>query len=356
LKVAVYSISKNEEQFINRWVESAKDADMILLADTGSTDNTVQLAKTAGASVVEFEVSPWRFDTARNKSLEAIPEDYDYCIALDCDEVLLPGWREGLERAHKAGITRPRYKYVWSWNDDGTEGLTYGGDKIHARKNYVWKHPVHEVMSCTSVEKQDWFNEIEIHHHPDSSKPRSQYLPLLELSVKEDPNDDRNAHYYARELLMYGHKEQAYKEFERHLALPTATWKAERANSYRYMSMCVEDNALKEELLFKTVAEYPHGREGWVTLGQHYYLKEDWHGCYFAINRALEITEKPLVYFNEAWAWNEYPYDIGSLAAFYLGQDKDAISWCEKAIDLAPDNARLKNNLLQFKEVTNGNK
>ena len=45
MKVAVYSISKNEEQFVERWAESAKEADMILLADTGSTDNTVQLAK-----------------------------------------------------------------------------------------------------------------------------------------------------------------------------------------------------------------------------------------------------------------------------------------------------------------------
>jgi len=29
MKVAVYSISKNEEQFIKRWAESAKDADLI---------------------------------------------------------------------------------------------------------------------------------------------------------------------------------------------------------------------------------------------------------------------------------------------------------------------------------------
>lgn len=353
MKVAVYSISKNEEQFVSRWVESAKDADMIVLADTGSTDNTIQVALDHNINVYSIVVDPWRFDVARNKSLEFVPEDYDYCIALDIDEVLVPGWREELEKMHELGITRPRYKYVWSWNEDGSEGLVYGGDKIHARKDYVWKHPVHEVIKPMKQEVQAWCG-IEIHHYPDSSKPRSQYLPLLKLSVEEDPLDDRNAHYYARELLMYGHKDEAFKEFERHLSLPTATWDAERANSYRYMSMCVDDEVLKEELLFKAVAEYPTGREAWVMLGQFYYLREDWQGCYFAISKALSITDKPLVYFNESWAWNEFPYDIGSLAAFYLRQDKDAILWCERALELAPDNDRIRNNLRQFKEVSNG--
>ena len=40
MKIAVYAISKNEEQFVKRFCESAKDADLILIADTGSTDNT----------------------------------------------------------------------------------------------------------------------------------------------------------------------------------------------------------------------------------------------------------------------------------------------------------------------------
>ena len=40
LKIAVYAISKNEEEFVNRFCDSAKDADIILIADTGSTDVT----------------------------------------------------------------------------------------------------------------------------------------------------------------------------------------------------------------------------------------------------------------------------------------------------------------------------
>ena len=352
MKVAVYSISKNEEQFVARWVESAKDADMILLADTGSTDNTVQVAKDLGVTVIEIEVKPWRFDKARNKSLDAIPWDYDYCIALDIDEVLKPGWREELEIMYHLNITRPRYKYVWSWNEDGSEGLVYGGDKIHARKYYTWKHPVHEVCKSTNKKQTEAWCGVEIHHHPDTSKSRGQYLDLLALSVKEDPHDDRNAHYYARELLMYGKKDEAKVEFLRHLNLPTAKWKPERSNSYRYISKCVEGDE-QIEWLFKAIAEYPEGREAWVELAMRYYEREDWHGCYFAAKKATEITEKPLAYFNEAWAWNGYIYDIGSVAAFRLGQDEDALEWGLLALEFAPDDQRLIGNVEQFKEACN---
>ena len=47
MKIAVYAISKNEEQFVKRFCESAKEADLILIADTGSTDGTVEVAKEA---------------------------------------------------------------------------------------------------------------------------------------------------------------------------------------------------------------------------------------------------------------------------------------------------------------------
>ena len=46
MKVAVYTIALNEEQFVERWYNSVKDeADYLLIADTGSTDNEKQRIK-----------------------------------------------------------------------------------------------------------------------------------------------------------------------------------------------------------------------------------------------------------------------------------------------------------------------
>lgn len=112
MKIAVYTIALNEIKFVKRWAESAKDADYILIADTGSTDGTPEIAKDSlGINVVRISINPWRFDLARNAALAALPDDIDLCIALDMDEVLQPGWRKALE-AIPAGTTRPRYKYI----------------------------------------------------------------------------------------------------------------------------------------------------------------------------------------------------------------------------------------------------
>ena len=62
MKIAVYTIALNEEQFVARWYESAKEADYLLIADTGSTDNTKEIAKKLGINVVDVAVTPWRFD------------------------------------------------------------------------------------------------------------------------------------------------------------------------------------------------------------------------------------------------------------------------------------------------------
>jgi hypothetical protein len=51
--------------------------------------------------------------------------------------------------------------------------------------------------------------EFELDHWPDLSKSRSNYLPLLKLAVDEEPNDDRSAHYYGRELMFNGKYEEA---------------------------------------------------------------------------------------------------------------------------------------------------
>lgn len=355
MKVAVYTIALNEEQFVQDWYDSAKEADYLLIADTGSTDNTKKLAEELGIVCVGISIKPWRFDDARNASLALIPNDIDYCIALDMDEVLLPGWREELEKAHAEKWTRPRYQYTWNWKDDGTPGLQYGGDKIHSRHGYRWKHPVHEVMVTDRItETQGWMG-LEIHHHADDSKPRSGYMPLLAQSVVEDPYDDRNAFYYARELYFYGQYEEAEKEFKRHLSLPRATWKPERAASMRYIAKLQEDYQDAIIWFSQACSEAPDRREGYVDIAKLYYEHSMWTACLQAAERALEITVKPLEYLCEEFAWGSAPWDYAAIAAFNLGNFEKALQYGSKAVELNPSDPRLANNLTFYsKESLNG--
>jgi tetratricopeptide (TPR) repeat protein len=349
MKVAVYTIALNEEKFVKRWAESAAEADFLLIADTGSTDGTQETARSLGVNVVDIRIKPWRFDLARNASMASIPADIDYCVALDMDEILLPGWRQELEKALEQGWTRPRYTYTWSWKDEEETipSLQYGGDKIHAREGYRWTHPVHEVMRGYGglKEIQGWVG-LEIHHHPDKSKPRSQYFPLLAMSVEEDPDDDRNAFYYARELFFYNYKEQAISEFKRHLSLPRATWAPERAASMRYLAKLETDRAA--EWLEKAIQQSPGRRESLVELAMHHYGHGNWQPCYDNATAALAIKEKPLDYLCEDFAWGALPWDLASISAFRLGKVSEAIEYGEKALELDPENERLKNNLTYY--------
>lgn len=349
MKVAVYTIALNERQFAERWANSAIDADYRFVLDTGSTDGTVEVLQELGVSVAVASISPWRFDDARNASLALLPDDMDYCIALDMDEVLVPGWKEKLQEAHDAGATRPRYKYTWSWTADGKPGLQYGGDKIHSRHGYRWKHPVHEVITTDRLkEKQHWVG-LEIHHYPDNSKPRSQYLPLLQQSVIEQPNDDRNAFYYARELFFYNEYEKAVLEFKRHLALPTATWPAERAASYRYLAKCDSANTLSH--LKSAIKEDPSRRESIVELALYYYRCNDFQNCYWACLDAIKIADKPLDYLCEEFAWGELPYDLAAISAYNLGFKEEAIKYGKIASDLKPEDSRLSTNLGHYLSI-----
>jgi glycosyltransferase involved in cell wall biosynthesis len=350
MRVAVYSIALNEEKFVQRWHESSKAADYHLIADTGSTDGTLETASKLGINVIDVAVRPWRFDDARNASLVAIPDDVDYCIALDMDEVLLPGWREELEKAFEQGWTRPRYQYTWNWKDDAETlpSLQYGGDKIHARKGYRWTHPVHEVLKAYGdvKETQGWLG-LEIHHHPDKTKSRSQYFPLLAMSVAEAPHDDRNAFYYARELYFYNRKEAATAEFKRHLALPSAVWAPERAASMRYLAKLETENAA--DWLNKAIEQAPGRREQLVELAMHHYGHGQWQECYEAAVAALAIKSKPLDYLCEDFAWGALPWDLGAIAAHNLGLNDVAIDYGTKAEELDPGNERLKKNNLYYR-------
>jgi len=343
LKIAVYAIALNEEQFVERWYEAAKEADFLLIADTGSTDKTIKKAKALGINVVQIAIVPWRFDDARNAAVAAIPKDMDYCIALDMDEIFVAGWREELEKVPD-GITRPRYKYTWSWNADGSEGLTYSGDKIHSRKGYRWTHPVHEVMRNYGMEETQSWTDLQIHHYPDNTKSRSQYFPLLEMAVAESPNDDRNAHYLGREYYFNGMCDKAKAELQRHLSLPNAVWKPERAASMRYIARCSE-GAEKTVWLMKAHEEYPESREALVELSEYYYSVSDWHACLRMAKRALDIKQRPLEYLTDPKAWGYTPYDMAAISSYHLGFKEDALTFGQEALNIEPNDERLKRNL-----------
>ncbi len=66
---------------------------------------------------------------------------------------------------------------------------------------------------------------------------------------------------------------------------------------------------------------------------------------YYAVTQALKITERPMTYICDPESWGATPYDLGGIAAYYLGMKDEARAMLKKAYDLEPTDPRKLKNL-----------
>lgn len=354
MKICVYAISKNESKHVKRWVESMKEANEIYVLDTGSTDNTKELLENSGVHVTEKIITPWRFDIARNHSLDLVPLDTDICVCTDLDEVFEPGWRKQIEEQWIPNATRAKYNYNWSLDENNNPIVNFNIEKIHTRHNYKWTHPVHEVLTFTGeTEKIITINNITVNHYPDTTKSRSSYLPLLELSVEEDPEDDRNMHYLGREYMYHHRWTEAITTLKRHLDLKKATWKDERSASMRFISRCyknLENYTEARYYLDKAIKETPHLRDPLIEKAILEFELKNYQEVEKLCLKALQIRTHEKTYINEPFSWDNTVYDLLSVACYYLGKINYALYFNSLAIEMNPTDKRLLSNQELYKK------
>lgn len=224
IKISVYAIMKDEEQFFDRWLSSMWDdgfgADEICVLDTGSKDGWKELMYESADKIgMPREVlkldqkvySPWRFDVPRNDSMKLISDDTDVCICTDLDEILAPGWGKELRWVTENNPTAGQIYYYYAWSSDEKTGepkrhFWYNKCHRHPKFGVEWKYPVHETLTYTD-EYQKKFptnarmtdKTIWLWHYPDQTKSRGSYLGLLELRAQEAPEDMYGLFYLARE-------------------------------------------------------------------------------------------------------------------------------------------------------------
>jgi glycosyltransferase involved in cell wall biosynthesis len=288
MKIAVYTIALNEEKFVERWYESAKDADYLLIADTGSTDKTKRIAKKLGIKVIDISVKPFRFDDARNAALAALPADIDYCISMDMDETLSKGWRKNLEK-----MTADRVLYVFnlSYRDEMEKHpeAKMINNRIHKRNGFRWKYLMHEVIvpSRTLAITEEFCEGLEVSHHPDQEKPRTQYNQMIEDSYLEYGNS-RYASYHGLQLYSLGRFPEALKVFKE-IYKDKKAHKSEQAHALRFSANCVK--RMKRIYLYRSLFRFKT-REAYSELALLNYNSQNWIRCIYFSLKALKIRDK----------------------------------------------------------------
>lgn len=97
MTLTVVILTKDEEKHIARAIQSVNSvASRIVIVDSGSTDNTIQIAKKLGAEVL---VNPFVTQARQfNWALDQLPEDTDWIFRLDADEIVSPELAQSLEQ------------------------------------------------------------------------------------------------------------------------------------------------------------------------------------------------------------------------------------------------------------------
>ena len=322
MKIAVYTIALNEEKHVQRWYESAKDADYLLIADTGSTDRTVKIAKKLGIKVFDISIKPWRFDDARNAALALLPDDIDYCVSMDMDETLSEGWREHLE---KMDTDQVLYYFNMTFKDEAeTVPLhRFINERIHKRHGFRWKALMHEYLVADRISPTTGFCEgLEVSHHPDFDKSREQYNDLIKAALAEEPDSARYHFYEASQLIGIDNK-ASIEMFKKYLKLNT--YKNPEQVTGVYCTLANLEKRNFKKWLNRAIKENPNRREPYVMLAGKAIEQKDWQEAFDQITRALTITKKYFGLTTGEYAWGYLPYNILAVARHNLNNPDDLI-------------------------------
>src|SRR5580658_8627540 len=98
LPVSVIIPVRNEARNLPRCLQALKDVGEVLVIDSQSTDETVEVARSYGAQVVQFHYQGG-WPKKRQWAMDTLPLAFEWVLLLDADEVLTPELGEEIRRA-----------------------------------------------------------------------------------------------------------------------------------------------------------------------------------------------------------------------------------------------------------------
>ncbi|MDB6023464.1 MAG: glycosyl transferase group 1, partial [Pedosphaera sp.] len=282
--LSVCLIARNEEKFLGQCLQSVRGlARQIVVVDTGSTDRTVEIAKSHGAEVFEFA---WcdDFSAARNAALEHATGDW--ILVLDADEELMAEHRETILQEMKSAP-------VMGWRlpiiDEGreTEGRSYVPRLFRNAPGLFFVGRIHEqIFSSLEVRCQEWglenrLGKTALLHHGytkevvASRDKIARNLRLLELAVEELPDEPNLVMNLGLELVRSGQLEAGLGKYREALALMSALPASQVVPELRESLLTQLGTHLLKAKHFAEVvqlAQTPIARATGLTASQHFTL------------------------------------------------------------------------------------
>lgn len=297
ITISLCMIVKNEEERLPKCLDSLKNlVDELLIADTGSTDNTKKIAKSYGAKVYDFE---WHDDFSEARNFIFSKAKCDYIYSADADEEIDEENQEKFKALKEA--MDPRIEMVEMYYANQLEYRTvYNYDKelrpklFKRIRTFLWEDSIHEQVRLSPMIFE---SDIEIIHKPSGSHAERDLANFRKAIDAGNIMSNRLINMYARELYMAGEKEDLVS------AIPfmTATASAsEDADTLRNALIILErayrlsgDDIAFNKYAMKDVS-LGSCSETCMELGEYYFEKKDFDEALIWFYNAYHET-KPVL-------------------------------------------------------------
>lgn len=255
--IALCLIVKNESVHLERCVKSFAGAfDELIVVDTGSSDNTRDLAKKLGARLFDYI---WKDDFAAARQFSFDQATSDLLLWADADDVLRDGDVEKIRwvaEQNKADI----HLFNWHIKDHVVER-----ERMMRRGCGQWERTIHELFKPKDKSiLLARVKSIEIHHLPlDGRDNHLRNTALLEKRLSSTPHD---LFYLATEYQRLGRFEESRSVAEAALCLNLQT--VERYELLFLISLTCKNIEESLSWALKAYALMPHRREALIAAAQ----------------------------------------------------------------------------------------
>ena len=249
--LSLIMIVKNESKWLADCLASVRNiVDEMVIADTGSTDDTIEIARSFDAQVFSI---PWNDDFAEARNRGMSQAEGDWLLHMDADEVLDPDGARRIRRlvdadgngADAIEVTLANYCNAlrsWRWIPVQPDDPMARGEAgfleakllrlFRNRRGFEYRESVHENIT-ESVRERGGVRRAEpivIHHYGMAGKKSSEpgpkdylYLSIEQKKVKERPNDPKSWYDLGEQLLVVGRHEEGERAHRKALELDPDT-------------------------------------------------------------------------------------------------------------------------------------
>lgn len=226
IPVSVCIIAKNEEQHIGECLKHLRKYDMeIIVADTGSTDRTKEIAAKYADKVVDFA---WVDDFAAARNYCASMAKNNWILAIDCDEYVT-----GMDAAALRILTQkfPRHigmlrlKNLVPYGGGQKGYVTDDVPRLYNKNYYQFRFPIHEQLRFIDPARSEdaldvFLIPMEVVHHgyvltdEEMEQKQRRNLALLNKALEKDPSNGYHYFQIGQSNFVLGNLDAAITAYE----------------------------------------------------------------------------------------------------------------------------------------------